>query len=187
MIFQFAEICEARAENGPPTIWERERERDLNSENSAFCSKSSPPYVPRVLYQLFSGDALKFGRNQNCSLFCFLVTQCNLCPKRRCFFVTHWNINQNASLFSRDAMKYGRNASMFFRDTLNELKMKQNVSLQVLSKFSTSSPQVLSSFSTVSQQFLNSFSPSAPPLLGTKPVPKSPIFALGSPVVNFEP
>ena len=29
----------------------RERERDLNSENSAFCSKSSPPYVPRVLYR----------------------------------------------------------------------------------------------------------------------------------------
>ena len=33
---------------------ERERERDLNSENPAFCSKSSPPYVPRVLYFLVS-------------------------------------------------------------------------------------------------------------------------------------
>ena len=156
---------------------ERERERDWISENTAFCSKSSPPYVPRVLYQLFSGDVLKFGRNQNDSLFCFLVTQCNLCPMRRCFFVTHWaswNINQNVSLFSRDAMKYGRNASMFFRDTLSKLKNES------IYKF-------LYSFSTVSPQVLYSFSTSAPPLLVTKPVPKSPIFALGSPVVNFEP
>ena len=36
---------------------ERERERDLNSENSAFCSKSSPPYVPRVLYFLVSSES----------------------------------------------------------------------------------------------------------------------------------
>ena len=35
----------------------RERERDLNSENSAFCSKSSPPYVPRVLYFLVSSES----------------------------------------------------------------------------------------------------------------------------------
>ena len=36
---------------------ERERERDWNSENSAFCSKSSPPYVPRVLYFLVSSES----------------------------------------------------------------------------------------------------------------------------------
>ena len=36
---------------------ERERERDLNSENPAFCSKSSPPYVPRVLYFLVSSES----------------------------------------------------------------------------------------------------------------------------------
>ena len=50
---------------------------------------------------------------------------------------------------------------------------------KVLSKFSTSSLQVLAKFSTSSQQERT--------LLVTKPVPKSLIFALGSPVVNFEP
>ena len=50
---------------------------------------------------------------------------------------------------------------------------------KVLNKFSTSSLQVLDKFSTSSQQERT--------LLDTKPVPKSLIFALGSPVVNFEP
>ena len=54
---------------------------------------------------------------------------------------------------------------------------------KVLSKFSTSSLQVLNKFSTSSQQVLYK----KRTLLGTKPVPKSLIFALGSPVVNFEP
>ena len=57
---------------------------------------------------------------------------------------------------------------------------------QVLNKFSPSSLQVLSKFSTSSQQVLNKFSTSERTLLGTKLVPKSRIFALGSPVVNFK-
>ena len=40
---------------------EEERERDWNSENSAFCSKSSPPYVPRVLYEENIARALTSG------------------------------------------------------------------------------------------------------------------------------
>ena len=38
-----------------------ELERDWNSENSAFCSKSSPPYVPRVLYEENIARALTSG------------------------------------------------------------------------------------------------------------------------------
>ena len=57
---------------------------------------------------------------------------------------------------------------------------------KVLSKFSTSSLQVLDKFSTSSRQVLDKFSTSERTLLGTKLVPKSRIFALGSPVVNFK-
>ena len=46
--------------------------------------------------------------------------------------------------------------------------------------------QVLSKFSTSSRQVLDKFSTSERTRLGTKLVPKSRIFALGSPVVNFK-
>ena len=57
----------------------------------------------------------------------------------------------------------------------------------MLSKVVFLDKKVLNKFSPVSLQFLYSFSTSERTLLVTKPVPKSLIFALGSPVVNFEP